>query len=57
MGVKGDWWLFMVLINIFVNTPLYLFSQFDVSSRIFENGLKCSLRVECVVKENGGPWL
>ena len=42
----------MVLINIYLNTPLYLLSQFDVSSRISENGLKCSLRGEHVVKEN-----
>ena len=54
----------MVLINFYVNIPLYLLSQFDVSSRIFENGLKCSLRGERVVKENRGwachgctpPW-
>ena len=46
----------MVLINIYVNTPLCLLNQFDVSSRIYENSLKCSLRGECVVKENGGPW-
>ena len=44
----------MVLINIYVNIPLYLLIQFDVSSRIFENGLKSSLRGEHVVKENGG---
>ena len=46
----------MVLIDIYVNTPLCLLSQFDVSSGIPENGLKCSLRGERVVKENGGPW-
>ena len=46
----------MILINIYVNTPLYLLCQFDVSSRNFENGLKCYLRGERVVKEYGGPW-
>ena len=46
----------MVLINIYVNIPLYLLSQFDVFSRIYENGLKCSLRGEHVLRENGGPW-
>ena len=46
----------MVLIDIYINTPLCLLSQFDVSSRISKNDLKCSLRGERVVKENGGPW-
>ena len=46
----------MVLINIYVNIPLYLLSQFDVSSRNYENGLKCSLSGEHVLRENGGPW-
>ena len=46
----------MILINIYVNIPLYLLSQFHVSSRIYENGLKCSLRGEHVIRENGGPW-
>ena len=44
----------MILINIYVNTPLCILSQFDVSFRIYENGLKRSLRGERVVKENGG---
>ena len=47
----------MVLINIYVNTPLCLLSQFDVSYRIFENGLKCFFKGEHAVKENGGPTL
>ena len=46
----------MVLINIYVNIPLYLLSQFDVSSRIYENSLKCSLRGEHVLRENKEPW-
>ena len=46
----------MVLIDIYVNSPLCLLIQFDVSSRISENGLKCSLRGERVVKENEGSW-
>ena len=53
-----EWGLrvFLVLINIYVNIPLYLLGQFDVSSRISENCLKCSLRGERVLRENGGPW-
>ena len=45
----------MDLIDIYIITPLCLLSQFDVSSKIFENDLKGSLRGERVVKENGGP--
>ena len=55
-GCKRGLRVFMVLINIYVNIPLYLLNQFDVSSRTFENGLKCSLRGEHVLRENGGPW-
>ena len=53
-GCKRGLRVFLVLINIYVNIPLYLLSQFEVSSRIYENSLKCSLRGEHVLRENGG---
>ena len=46
----------MDLFNIYVNILLYLLSHFHVSSRNSKNGLKCSLRGEHVLRENGEPW-
>ena len=56
IGVKGGLRVFLDLINIYVNIPLYLINHFNVSSRNSENDLKCSLRGEHVLRENGGPW-